>query len=136
MDDVVRQVCEDSRKHYARVGFEPPWCGYLAVQDDVPVGVCGFRGPPDERECVEIAYRIFHGHERQGVGSAMVEALVGIARDHNPQMTVRTAVDPGDQASAHLLSRLGFHNEGEREDFYLGRASCWSLAPGQEYALG
>lgn len=131
---VVREVCDATRAHYARAGFEPPWCGYLAVSDGEPLGVCGFRGPPDADECVEIAYRIFPRHERQGVGSAMVEALVGIARDHNPQMKVRTATEPDDTGSDHLLRRLGFRNEGECQDFYLGRAWCWFLDPGVDPA--
>ncbi len=131
-DPVVRELCTNSKAHYDRVGFYPPWCGYLAVRDDVPLGVCGFRGPPDERERVEIAYRIFAGYERQGLGSAMVEALVGIARDHNPQMTVLTTTEPGDEASHHLLTRMGFASAGECQDPYLGRAWSWWLEPGRE----
>lgn len=128
----VGEVFANCKTHYERNGFYPPWCGYLAVRDEVAVGVCGFRGPPDEREHVEIAYGIFPGYERQGLGSAMVEALVGIARDHNPQMTVVTTTEPEDEASSHLLTRMGFASAGECQDPYLGRAWSWWLEPGRE----
>lgn len=128
----VGEVFANCKAHYQRNGFYPPWCGYLALRDEVAVGVCGFRDPPDERERVEIAYRIFSGHERQGVGSAMIEALVGIARDHNPQMTVLTTTEPEDEASSYLLTRMGFTSAGECEDPYMGRAWSWWLEPGRE----
>jgi RimJ/RimL family protein N-acetyltransferase len=130
--ELVRELCANSARHYDQTGFYPPWCGYLAVRDDVPVGVCGFRGPPDESECVDIACRILPGYERQGVGSGMVEALVGIARDHNPQMTVRTVTEPEDEVSMHLLTRMGFASGGECQDPYMGRAWSWWLEPGGE----
>jgi RimJ/RimL family protein N-acetyltransferase len=128
----LREVLDNTKAHYERHGFHPPWCGYLALRDEVVMGVCGFRGPPDDHERVEIAYRIFSGYERQGLGSAMVEALVGIARDHNPQMTVLTTTELEDEASSHLLTRMGFVSAGECEDPWLGRAWSWWLEPGRE----
>jgi ribosomal-protein-alanine N-acetyltransferase len=131
-DPNLRTFCSDCRAHYDRVGFYPPWIGYLAVRDDVPMALCGFRGPPDEYERVEIAYRIAPGCERQGLGGPMLEALIGIARDHNPRMTLFTVTEPGDEGSTHLLTRLGFTSAGECDDPYLGRAWRWWLEPGDQ----
>lgn len=130
--ELVREIREKCKAHYERAGFYPPWCGYLAVRDDSPQGVCGFRGPPDSREQVEIAYRILPGYERQGLGSAMVSALVGIARDNNPQMAVLTHTGLDDHASSELLQRMGFTDAGETRDTWLGPARCWCLEPGRE----
>ncbi len=131
-DPTLSDFCADCKEHYARAGFYPPWIGYLAVLDDEPVALCGFRGPPDTHERVEIAYRIAPGCERQGVGGPLLEALIGIARDHNPRMTVLTITEPGDEGSTHLLNRLGFTRAGECDDPYLGPAWRWSLEPGSE----
>lgn len=130
--ELVREVRTNCKVHYEREGFHPPWCGYFAVRDDVPVGACGFSGPPDDHERVEIAYQIFPGHERQGLGSAMIQALVGIARDHNPQMTVLTVTELDDEAASQLLERMGFSSAGECQHPWLGRAWSWWLAPGHE----
>lgn len=130
LGDLAREACRNTRLHYAREGFHPPWCGYFAVRDDQVVGVCGFRGPPDHQEKVIIAYRVFPGHEGRGLGSAIVEALVGIARDHNPVMTVVASTEPADSGSTRILERLGFRHAGEANDPYIGRAWSWWLEPG------
>lgn len=132
--EVADEACRDTRAHYAQAGFHPPWCGYLAVRDDQVVGVCGFRGPPDNQERVEIACRVFPGHEGHGLGSTMVEALVGIARDHNPVMTVVASTEPVDSGSTRILERLGFRHVGETHDPYIGPAWTWWLEPGEQAA--
>lgn len=125
----ITEACADVREHYARNGFTPPWCAYLAVRDDRVVGVCGFRGPPDDQDQVEIAYGTFPGWEGEGLASAMARAMVGIARDHNPVMTVVafTCREPG--PATRILESLGFDNLGEDQDLYYGACWRWRLSP-------
>ena len=55
LTDLTHSVCETTAGLYQRVGFQRPWIGYFAEQDDLLVGMCGFKSPPkDDR--VEIAY--------------------------------------------------------------------------------
>ena len=39
-DDFLREVVEATVAHYQRIGFVPPWIGYVGLNDGVPVGVC------------------------------------------------------------------------------------------------
>ena len=46
LPDLATQVGLAYRQLYLAVGFAPPWIGYLAQENDVCVGSCGFKGPP------------------------------------------------------------------------------------------
>lgn len=126
----VSEACADVRRHYERHGFHAPWCAYLAIRDGRVVGVCGFRGPPDAHEQVIIAYRTFPGFEGEGLATAMAEALVGIARDHNPVMTVIAHSWRAENAATRILRHLGFECLGDDEDPYYGECWSWRLLPG------
>lgn len=47
--------CLATAERYGRIGFEPPWVGYVAVVDNRAVGSGAFVGPPKDG-VVEIAY--------------------------------------------------------------------------------
>jgi RimJ/RimL family protein N-acetyltransferase len=114
---------------YERVGAEPPWLGYLARgEDGALVGLGGFKGPPREG-AVEIAYFTFPPYEGRGVAGAMAAALVAIARaaPEAPQVIAHTL--PEINASARLLTRLGFAQDGEVVDPDDGPVWRWVLAP-------
>lgn len=55
IDDFLRGVIEATVAHYRRTGFVPPWIGYVGLNDEVPVGVCGYKSQPVDGR-VEIAY--------------------------------------------------------------------------------
>ena len=46
LDDHLRMVVEMTVQHFEKFGFVPPWVGYIAVENDVPVGTCAFKSPP------------------------------------------------------------------------------------------
>ncbi|MEZ6119002.1 MAG: GNAT family N-acetyltransferase [Pirellulaceae bacterium] len=107
VDDFLRAVIDATVTHYQLVGFVPPWIGYVGVEDEIPVGVCGFKGPPtDER--VEIAYGTAPGHEGQGVATKLASELVKIAQSTNPELTVFAQTLPEMNASTSILKKLGF----------------------------
>jgi hypothetical protein len=56
--NVVREVLSATAELYAKVGFDEPWIGYLALAGEKPVGTCGFKTPLCNGR-VEIAYFTF-----------------------------------------------------------------------------
>ena len=128
-DAVVAGVIAATVTLYARKGHHPPWLGYLAVEDGLCVGTCGFAGPPAGGE-VEIAYFAFPAHEGRGVATRMARELMRISRP---------AVDDGGLAfiahtlplegpSTAILRKLGFALEGEITHPEDGRIWKWRAA--------
>lgn len=107
VDDFLREVIEATVAHYQRTGFVSPWIGYVGLEDDLPVGVCGFKGQPVGGR-VEIAYGTAPGHERKGVATALASELVRVARDHDEGLTVFAQTLPEENASGSVLKKLGF----------------------------
>jgi hypothetical protein len=52
---LLLNVCDSYWKFYSFQGFAPPWTGYLAEQEGLIVGICGFKGAPVDNR-VEIYY--------------------------------------------------------------------------------
>jgi RimJ/RimL family protein N-acetyltransferase len=111
--ETVVSVLEATSAMYGRVGFVPPWTGYLALELGKCVGTCGFTGPPKNGE-VEIAYFTFPGNEGAGVASRMASELLKIAQDRShgsPKVCAHTLPEHG--ASTSILRKLGFELQGE-----------------------
>mgnify|MGYP000613080060 CR=1 FL=1 len=51
----LAMVIQANAKQFQKVGYEPPWIGYIAIENVKPVGSCAFKTPPVEGR-VEIAY--------------------------------------------------------------------------------
>ena len=100
---------------YARSGFVRPWIGYVAVREGVPVGSCGFKGPPAKGR-VEIAYQTFAGFEGRGIATEMARRLVDLAREQDPAVLVTARTLPRKSASTSVLRKLGFLLQGIVED--------------------
>src|SRR5678816_2044541 len=78
LSGLASQIVEATTQLYSAVGYEPPWIGYLAVENGSCVGSCAFKSPPKNNR-VEIAYFTFPGHESRGVATQMASALIRIA---------------------------------------------------------
>lgn len=92
---------------YSAVGYEPPWLGYLAWEDNICVGMCGFKSPPQD-DRVEIAYFTSPEHESRGVATEMASELVRIAFEKAPNLTVAAQTLPEENASTSILKKLQF----------------------------
>ena len=103
----AEEVCSATASLYERVGFEPPWVGYLAVSSDQVMGSCGFKAPPVSGE-VEIAYFTFPECQGQGIATSMARELLSIARAAEPSVTLTAQTLPERNASSHILEKLGF----------------------------
>ena len=111
---------------YARSGFVPPWIGYVAVREGVPLGTCGFKGPPRDGR-VEIAYQTFPGFEGRGVATDMARRLVEMAHAGDPRVRVTARTLPQKSASTSVLRKAGFYLQGIVEDADDGPVWEWLL---------
>ncbi len=91
LPEVAREACAATAALYGRVGFDPPWIGYLALSGQDVVGTCAFKTGPRLGK-VEIAYFTFPPFEGQGIATAMARALIEIARtaDRTMELTAQT----------------------------------------------
>jgi [ribosomal protein S5]-alanine N-acetyltransferase len=109
-DEFLRACCEMTATHYQRVGFQPPWIGYLARENDRIVGVCGFKGAPIDGR-VEIAYGAVPGHEGRGVATQLARQLIDIALQTRADVSVMAQTLPQDSASTSILKKLGLPDD-------------------------
>lgn len=112
---------------YRTVGYQPPWTGYLAFEDDVCVGACGFKSPPQNNR-VEIAYFTFPAHESRGLATQMAAELIAIGKAHAPDVRVTAQTLPEENASTSILKKLGFRLLGTVEHPEDGMVWEWELA--------
>ncbi len=126
-DDAESGSTTDSSAIYKGTGFVSPWTGYLAVRGGEVVGTCGFKSPPRDGT-VEISYFTFQPFENQGIATDMARLLVGIAHRTAPELKVVAHSLPEENASAAILRRTGFTNEGVVEDPDDGPVWHWRLA--------
>ncbi len=122
----IAEVLGSTVDLYARVGFEPPWISYLAVEDDGPVGICAFKSAPVEGS-VEIAYFTFPDHEGRGIASQMAAQLVALAAAR-PGVRVTAQTLPERNASHRILEKTGFRAVGVFQHPEDGAVLEWHFA--------
>jgi RimJ/RimL family protein N-acetyltransferase len=108
---MIADGCREGAGLYWKRGFRPPWIGYVAVADGVPVGLGAFTGPPVSG-AVEIAYFILPEFECRGFATRTARELVRIAGEADPSIGVKAHTLPAESASPRVLRRLGFAWEG------------------------
>lgn len=113
---------------------EAPFGGYLAcdAQTRQLVGTCAFKEPPTADGEIEIAYFTFPPYEDQGYASAMAAKLVEIAFAQKQIRTVIAHTRPENNASARILTKLGFQRVGQVEDEEHGTVWRWERAAAQD----
>ncbi len=92
---------------YQKVGYEPPWIGYVAFDGEQCVGSCGFKTAP-QNGIVEIAYGTAEALRGRGYATAMARALVAIALARDPRIIVTAQTLPHQSASTSVLQKIGF----------------------------
>ncbi len=92
---------------YGRRGYVEPWIGYLAAEGGTWVGCCGFTAPPASWT-VEIAYFTFPGFEGRGIATSMARHLMTIAKESDPSVSIIAHTLTEENASNHILKKLGF----------------------------
>ena len=125
-DDHLTMIVEMTVSHYDTTGFPAPWVGYIAMREQEPVGVCGFKSAPVDGR-VEIAYGTLPSYEGNGVATGMAKALIQIARQHEIPLTVFAQTLPQENASTSILKKLGFTMTGPVEHPEDGTVWEWEL---------
>ena len=125
----VVDVAKATRALYERTGTRSPWIGYLAERqsDGSIVGTCGFTSPPSAGN-VEVTFFTFSRYENQGNASAMLRHLILIALSDVMVDRILAHTLPEENASAHILRKAGFIQEGMDEDDEAGHVWRWSLS--------
>ncbi len=124
---VATEVVEATTQLYRAVGYEPPWIGYLAVENGTCVGTCGFKSPPQNNR-VEIAYFTFPEYESRGIATRMGSELIRLALDKMPAVTVAAQTLPEENASTSVLKKLGFRLVGSVEHPEDGSVWEWKFS--------
>jgi RimJ/RimL family protein N-acetyltransferase len=124
---LASQVIEATTQLYKAMGYEDPWVGYLALENGSCVGSCGFKSPPKNNR-FEIAYFTFPAHESRGVATQMASALIRIATDKTPAVTVTAQTLPEENASTSVLKKLQFTFVGSVEHPEDGLVWEWQLS--------
>ena len=126
MPPLAAEVVQATRQLYLTVGYEVPWIGYLALENGICVGSCGFKSPPQNNR-VEIAYFTFPGHESRGMATRMASELIRLALDKRPTVTVEAQTLPEESASTSVLKKLQFPLVGTVEHPEDGPVWDWQL---------
>ena len=85
----------------------PRWGCYLAHAGDDVVGIGAFKAAPDAEGTVEIAYQTFRAFEGRGHATAIVAALLAVARRGGAAVAIAHTL-PAMNASARALLRNRF----------------------------
>lgn len=130
--DVVRELGKHTRHALRKSSLNPGWWGYLAVDNlgGTAVGSCGFKGAPDIRGNVEIAYFTFPNCEGRGYATDMAKSLVEIAFKSPVVKKVVAHTLPEKGASTRVLEKAGFRLTGEDHDPDKGAVWVWTHAKG------
>ena len=110
---------------YARRGYVEPWIGYLAIEGGNCVGGCGFTSPP-AGGIVEIAYFTYPDFERRGIATRMAQRLISIAQECDPSVRIIAHTLTEENASNHILKKLGFAFTGTVDHPEDGKIWEWS----------
>jgi ribosomal-protein-alanine N-acetyltransferase len=125
LPETASSVVASTVQMYERRGYVEPWVGYLAVEAGNCVGTCGFTSPPAEG-VVEIAYFTFPDFEKRGLATRMAQGLISIARESDPSVGIIAHTLMKENASTHILKKLGFAFAGEIDHPEDGRIWEWS----------
>ena len=126
--EVFSKVMMEAIEATLAMGNPQPWSGYLAMtKSETVVGICAFRGPPNENKEVELAWFTFPPYEKRGYGTQMAAALVKFAEE-NPNEIARVIAytEPERNAAARICEKTGFVLQGEFEHQEDGRVWLWT----------
>lgn len=129
LPDMAREVMAATAEMYAAGSYEPPWIGYLAVEDGRCVGTCAFKEPPAYNRA-ELAYFTFPEFEGKGVATRMIALLIALAVRAAPDVVLAAQTLPEESASTAVLRKNGFARVAEIDDPEDGPVWEWQRSHG------
>jgi RimJ/RimL family protein N-acetyltransferase len=124
MPAALVENCLATASLYRRIGFAPPWVGYVAIDGKEGVGGGAFVGAPRDN-CVEIAYFTLPDKWGRGYATRTAAGLIDIARRHQPGIALKAFTLQEQNASTSILRRLGFVVVGDAHDEDAGPVWEW-----------
>ena len=113
-----------SVEYFNRIGYDPPWIGYYAMEDGKFVGSGAFKGRP-VNDTVEIAYGTFDSFMNKGIGTAICSALVQLSLKTDPRIKITARTFEMNNASCRVLQKNGFNLRGTVIDPEDGEVFEW-----------
>jgi RimJ/RimL family protein N-acetyltransferase len=120
MSEIVAMTIE----YYGKVGYNPPWIGYVAVQGEEIVGSAGFKGQPVNGK-VEIAYGTATNWRNSGIGTEICRLMTRLALTADPNVRVTARTLEKNNASGKILVKNGFKLLGKVHDDEDGEVLEW-----------
>lgn len=114
-DPACRETIHMTIDFFKKVGYQPPWIGYYALQNDILVGSAAFKGAP-QNGVIEIAYGTFEPYRQQGIGTDICKLLVELAQATDPDLTITARTLPRHNFSTKILEKNGFIFSGTVND--------------------
>lgn len=113
---------------FAIVGYVLPWVGYASVSGDRVVGGGHFVGRPTN-ERVRISFFTLCPHLRQGFGAATAAALVDLAQQEDPAVTIEARTPPRSGPSVRILRSLKFRRDRTNGATHADGSWVWKRNP-------
>ena len=106
----AQQMIEESRQDVSSSGIVR--YGIALAETDVLIGICNLRGFFEQNRRCELGYALGRAWWGRGFAAEALEALLGYAFGPLDLNRIEADIDPRNDASARLLERLGFRQEG------------------------
>lgn len=118
---------------YHRWKSHPPlrdWWVYLIIHvpDNMLIGSCGYKGEPDSNGMVEIGYEIIPSYRDKGLGTETAKGLLDHAFQHPSVRKVTAHTLSEENASGHILEKLGFAQIEDINDPDEGLLWRWEIS--------
>ena len=106
---------------------EPGYGSWYIVANGRLIGICGYKGPPNDLGTVEIGYSVMPSYQRQGSATAAVALLIARAFRDLRVAAVEAETLPSLLASQAVLVRSGFILISRQPDEELGEILRYCL---------
>jgi len=116
----MRRQCQSIRHHPSGGSHR-----YLAIEGNNCVGCCGFTSPP-VGGVAELAYFTYPDFEKRGMATRMAQGLLSIARECDSSVKLIAHTLAEENASNHILKKLGFAFTGTVDHPEDGKIWEWS----------
>ena len=108
---------------------EKGWWSHLPIHkvDNKLVGLCGYKGQPNEKGQVEIGYEIKAEYRNKGLATELAKSLIENAFNFETVQSIQAHTLGQINASTKVLSNCGFQKIDEIDGKELGTLWKWEL---------